>query len=62
MTIDLDRFNYTKNTKKGATISDFCNGDEWVPLTKQTDEFLAPRTLRNGVGGLYAMQSFKSCK
>ena len=27
--------------KKGTTILDFYNGDKWVPLTKQTDKFLA---------------------
>ena len=36
--IDLGRFRVTTNPKKGATIFEFCNGDKWVPLTKQTEE------------------------
>ena len=44
--INLDRFNSTKNTKKGTTVLEFYTGDKWVPLTKQTDEFLASKTSR----------------
>ena len=32
--INLDQFNYIKNTKKGTTISEFYNDDNVVPLTK----------------------------
>ena len=46
--IDLDRFRLTKDPKKGITIFEFYNGkDIWVPLTKQTGEFFAPKTLRD---------------
>ena len=43
--INLDQFNFTKKTKNGTTILEFCNGDKWVSLTKQADDFLAPKTL-----------------
>ena len=43
--INLDQFNFTKKTKNATTILEFCNGDESVPLTKQADDFLAPKTL-----------------
>ena len=46
--IDLDRFRLTTDPKKGAANFEFYNGnDRWVPLTKQTGEFFAPKTLRN---------------
>ena len=32
--IDLDRFRFTTDPKKGVTIFEFYNGDRWVPLTK----------------------------
>ena len=54
--IDLDRFRLTKNQKKGVTIFEFYNGDRWVPLTKQTGDFLASKTLRDGLDGLNAMK------
>ena len=38
--INLDRFKLTTDPKKEATIFEFYNGDRWVPLTKQTGEFL----------------------
>ena len=42
--INLDRFKLTRNPKKGSTIFGFYNGHRWVPLTKQTGEFFAPKT------------------
>ena len=36
----------------------FYNGYWWVPLTKQTGEFFAPKTLRNRLGGLNTMKKF----
>ena len=56
--IDLDQFRITKDTKKGITIFGFYNGDRWVPLTKQTGEFLAAKTLKDRFGGLNAMKKF----
>ena len=44
--IDLERFRLKKDPKKGVTIFEFYNGDRWVPLTKQTGDFFAPKTLR----------------
>ena len=44
--INLDRFNLTQKTTTGTIILEFFNGDKWVPLTKQTDKFLVPKTLR----------------
>ena len=41
--IDLDQFRLTADPEKGATIFEFYNGDRWVPLTKQTGEFFAPK-------------------
>ena len=40
---NLDRFNYTKNTKNGTTILEFYNEDKWVLLKNQTGEFLTPK-------------------
>ena len=37
---------------------EFYNGDWWVPLTKQTGEFFAPKTLRDRLGGLKTMKNF----
>ena len=57
--IDLERFRLTKNPKKGITIFEFHNGNNrWVPLTKQTGEFFAPKTLRDRSGGLNTMKNF----
>ena len=55
--IDLDRFRLTKDQKKGVTIFEFYNEDRWVPLTKQTGEFFAPKTLRDRLGGLNTMKN-----
>ena len=54
--INLDQFKLTTDLKKGATIFEFYNGDRWVPLTKQTGEFFAPKTLRDGFGGVNTMK------
>ena len=56
--IDLDQFRLTTDPKKGATVFEFYNGDWWVPLTKQTDEFFPPKSLRDKLGGLNTMQNF----
>ena len=45
--INLGQFRLTTDPKKGATILEFYNGDRWVPLTKQTGEFLTPKNLRD---------------
>ena len=39
----LDRFKLTRDPKKEATIFEFYNGDRWVLLTKEIDEFFAPK-------------------
>ena len=44
--------------KNGATIFEFYNGDRWVPLTKQTCEFFAPKALRDRLGGINTMKKF----
>ena len=38
--IDLDRFRLTKDPNKRVIIFEFYNGDRWVPLTKETGDFL----------------------
>ena len=48
--IDLDRFKLTKDPKKGFTIFEFYNGDRWIPLTKQTGDVFAPKTLKEKFG------------
>ena len=40
-----------------VTVFEFYNGDWWVPLTKQTGEFFAPKTLRDMLGGLNTMKN-----
>ena len=55
---DLDRFRLTKDPKKGVTIFEFYNRDRWVPLTKQTGEFFAPKTLRDSFGRINVMKNF----
>ena len=55
---DLDSFRLTKDPKKGVTIFDFYNRDRWVPLTKQTGEFFAPKTLRDSFGRINVMKNF----
>ena len=37
---------------------EFYNGDRWVPLTKQTGEIFAPKTLRDKFGGVNTMKNF----
>ena len=57
--IDLDSFRLTKDPKKGVTIFEFYNGDRrWVPLTKQTSDIFAPKTLRDKFGGLNTIKIF----
>ena len=56
--INLDRLKLTADPKKGATVFEFYNGTKWVSLTKQTGEFLAPKTLRDRFGGVNAMKNF----
>ena len=56
--IDLDRFKLTTDHKKGITIFEFYNGRWWVPLTKQTGEFVSPKTLRDRFGGVNTMKNF----
>ena len=56
--ISLDRFKLTTDSKKGATIFEFYNGDRWVPLTKQTRKFFAPKTLRDSFSGVNTMKIF----
>ena len=56
--INLDRFRLTIDSKKGVTIFEFYNGnDRWVPLTKQTCEFFAPKTLKDRFVGLNIMKN-----
>ena len=55
---DLDRFRLTTDPKKGITIFEFYNGDRWVPLTKRTGEFFAPKTLRDRFGGVSTIKNF----
>ena len=59
---NLDRFRVAADPKKGATVFEFYNGDKWVTLTKQTGEFLAPKTLRDRFGGVNAMKKFFMCQ
>ena len=56
--IDLNWFRLTTDPKKGVTIFEFYNGDRWVPLTKQTGNFLAPKTLRDRFGVVNTMKNF----
>ena len=56
--INLDRFKLTTDHKKGITIFEFYNRDRWVPLTKQTGEFFAPKTLRDRFVGVNIMKIF----
>ena len=44
--------------KKGVTIFKFYNGDRWVPLTKRSGEFFAPKTLRDRFSGVNTMKKF----
>ena len=56
--IDLNRFKLTRDPKKGTTIFEFYNGDRWVPLTKQTGEFFATKTLRDRFGEVNTTKNF----
>ena len=56
--MDLDQFRLTKDPKKGTAIFEFYNDDRWVPLTKQTGDFFAPKTLRDRFGGLNTIKKF----
>ena len=55
--IDFDRFKLATDHKKGVTILQFYNGDRWVPLTKQTREFFAPKALRDRFGVVNTMKN-----
>ena len=55
--IGLGWFRLTTDPKKGATFFEFYNDDRWVPLTKQTGEFFATKTLRDRFGGLNTMKN-----
>ena len=55
--IDFDRFKLATDHKKGVTILQFYNGDRWVPLTKQTREFFAPKALRERFGVVNTMKN-----
>ena len=52
------KFKLATDPKKAAIIFEFYNGDRWVPLTKQTGEFFAPKTLRDRFGGVNTMKIF----
>ena len=54
----LDRFRLTTYQKKGATSFEFYNSDRWVPLTKPTGEFFAPKTLRDRFDGVNTTETF----
>ena len=54
----IDQFRLTTHQKKGVTVSEFYNGDRWLPLTKRTGEFFAPKTLRDRFGGVGTMKNF----
>ena len=56
--IDLNRFRVTKDLKKGVTIFELHNGDRWAPLTKETGDFLASKTLRDRFSGVITMKNF----
>ena len=47
--INLDRFKLTTDSKKGATIFEFYNGDRWVPLTKQIREFFCTKNFKRQI-------------
>ena len=56
--INLHRFKLTTGPKKGATNFEFYNSDRWVPVTKQTVEFFALKTLRHRFSGVNTMKKF----
>ena len=59
---DIDQFMIKKNLKTDNTNSLFLDGNNhWQSLTnKRTNEFLAPKTLREKFGGLNIMKSVLS--
>ena len=56
--IDLHRFRLTTDHKKGVTIFEFYNGDRRFPLTKQTGNFFAAKSLRDRFGRVNATKNF----
>ena len=56
--IDLDRFRLTKDPNKRVITFEFYNGDRWVPLTKETGDFFAAKSLRDKFGGV---NTIKKC-
>ena len=56
--INLNRFKHKTDHKKGTTIFEFYNSNRWAPLTKQTGEFFAPKTLKDRFGGVDTMKNF----
>ena len=56
--IDLDQFRLTKDPKKGVTSFEFCNGNRWVHLTKQTSDLFAAKTLKEKFDGVATMKKF----
>ena len=56
--IDLDRVRLMRDPKNGVAVFELYNRDWWVPLTKQTGEFFAPKALRDKLGGLNTMKNF----
>ena len=60
--IDLDRFRLTKDLQKRVTIFEFYKDNRWIPLTKQTGEFCAPKTLMDSFGGVNRMKNFLGIK
>ena len=56
--IDLNRYRLTADRREGVTTFEFYNCDRWVPLTKQTGKFFAPKTLRDRFGGVNPTKNF----
>ena len=56
--ISLDQLKLKMDPKKGATVFEFYNDERGVPLTKQTGEFFAPKTLRDRFGGVNTTKNF----
>ena len=54
----MNRFRLTTDHKKGVKIFELYNADRWVPLTKQTGKFFAPKTLRDRFGRVNTMKNF----
>lgn len=51
-------FQFTTGPKKGTAVFEFYNGDKWVSLTKQTNEFLEPKLLKRIFGTVNTMKDF----